>query len=53
MPLVARVFPELVLNDLVSVQPMTMPTGLAHALRYRYVSTPVDTTLYKPFRIGL
>jgi hypothetical protein len=36
MPLVARVFPELVSNDLVGVQPMFTPVGLAYALRYRY-----------------
>ena len=39
MPLVARVFPELVTNDLVGVQPMSTPVGLAYALRYRYAST--------------
>ncbi|MCS7316919.1 MAG: hypothetical protein NZZ41_01165 [Candidatus Dojkabacteria bacterium] len=38
MPLVARVFPELVTNDLVGVQPMFTPVGLAYALRYRYQS---------------
>lgn len=36
MPLVARVFPELITNDLVGVQPMFTPVGLAYALRYRY-----------------
>jgi len=35
-PLVARVFPELVVNDIVGVQPMSTPTGLAYALKYRY-----------------
>lgn len=38
MPLVARVFPELVTNELVGVQPMFTPVGLAYALRYRYQS---------------
>lgn len=38
MPLVARVFPELVTNELVGVQPMFTPVGLAYALRYRYAS---------------
>lgn len=43
MPLVARVFPELVTNDLVGVQPMFTPVGLAYALRYRYQSSfPTD-----------
>jgi hypothetical protein len=36
MPLVARVFPELITNDLVGIQPMFTPVGLAYALRYRY-----------------
>jgi len=40
MPLVARVFPELITNDLVGVQPMFTPVGLAYALRYRYQSGP-------------
>jgi len=35
-PLVARVFLELVVNDIVGVQPMSTPTGLAYALKYRY-----------------
>ncbi len=38
MPLVARVFPELVTNELVDVQPLTTPVGLAYALRYKYAS---------------
>jgi hypothetical protein len=36
MPLIARVFPELVANEIVGVQPMFTPVGLAYALRYRY-----------------
>lgn len=35
MPLVRRVFPELLANQLVGVQPMTGPVGLAYALRFR------------------
>jgi hypothetical protein len=38
MPLVARIFPELVANELAGVQPMFTPVGLAYALRYRYQS---------------
>jgi hypothetical protein len=38
MPLVARIFPELVANEIVGVQPMFTPVGLAFALRYRYQS---------------
>lgn len=44
MPLVARVFPELVTNDLVGVQPMFTPVGLAYALRYRYQTTAGGAT---------
>jgi hypothetical protein len=36
MPLVARVFPELITNDLVGVQPMFTPVSLAYAMRFRY-----------------
>ena len=35
IPMVRRTFPELVAHDLVGVQPMTGPVGLAFALRYR------------------
>lgn len=45
MPLVARVFPELVTNDLVGVQPMFTPVGLAYALRYRYQCAEGGATL--------
>jgi hypothetical protein len=38
MPLVARIFPELVANEIAGVQPMFTPVGLAFALRYRYQS---------------
>ena len=44
MPLVARVFPELVTNDLVGVQPMFTPVGLAYALRYRYQTSQGGAT---------
>lgn len=35
IPMVRRTFPELVAHDIVGVQPMTGPVGLAFALRYR------------------
>lgn len=38
MPLTRRIFPNLIANDLVSVQPMTGPVGLAYALRFKYKS---------------
>lgn len=36
----ARVFPELIAEQLVGVQPMAAPVGLAYALRYKYKSEP-------------
>ena len=39
MPLVRRIFPTLIANDLVAVQPMSGPVGLAYALRFRYKTT--------------
>jgi hypothetical protein len=39
MPLVEKVFPELVINDIVKVQPMTKPTGLVKSLfEWNYTS---------------
>ncbi len=35
VPMVRRTFPELVAHDLVGVQPLTGPVGLAFALRFR------------------
>lgn len=35
VPLVRRTFPELLAHDVVGVQPMTGPAGVAFALRYR------------------
>jgi hypothetical protein len=55
--MVRRTFPELITNEIVGVQPMSGPVGLAFALRYRYeqnslanngldgVNTPGQTTL--------
>lgn len=52
MPLVARIFPELVTNELVGVQPMFTPVGLAYALRYRYQSTFNSKTGYPGAEAG-
>lgn len=44
IPLVRRIYPQLIANKIVSVQPLLGPTGLAHYLRFRYSSnsqTPV------------
>jgi len=39
VPMVRRTFPELVAHDLVGVQPLTGPVGLAFALRFRAGNT--------------
>jgi len=39
IPLVRRVFPELITNQIVGVQPMMGPVGLAYAMRFRYLTT--------------
>ena len=36
LPLVRRVYPNLIINDLVGVQPMTSPASLVFYLKYRY-----------------
>jgi len=39
IPMIRRTFPELITNEIVGVQPMSGPVGLAFALRYKYNST--------------
>jgi hypothetical protein len=39
IPMIRRTFPELITNEIVGVQPMTGPVGLAFALRYKYESS--------------
>jgi hypothetical protein len=36
LPLVRRTFPQLIAQELFTVQPMSAPVGLAFALKYRY-----------------
>jgi len=36
VPAVRRIFPNLLANEIVGVQPLSMPTGYAYALRYSY-----------------
>jgi hypothetical protein len=38
IPMIRRTFPELITNEIVGVQPMAGPVGLAFALRYKYES---------------
>jgi hypothetical protein len=39
IPMIRRTFPELITNEIVGVQPMTGPVGLAFAMRYKYDAT--------------
>jgi len=43
IPMIRRTFPELITNEIVGVQPMSGPVGLAFALRYRYESDSLGT----------
>lgn len=45
IPMVRRVFPDQIANDLVGVQPMDGPVGLAYALRYIYQTDPNSTSI--------
>jgi len=42
VPAVRRIFPNLIANELVSVQPMQQPTGYAYALRYAYAGNKAE-----------
>jgi len=46
IPMVRRTFPELIAHDIVGVQPMTGPVGLAFALRFVADSDYSGTNLY-------
>lgn len=48
IPMVRRTFPELITNEIVGVQPMSGPVGLAFALRYRYQGEPLDRNYLDP-----
>lgn len=39
MPMVRRTYPNLIANELLGVQPMSMPTGFIYAMTNRYVGT--------------
>ena len=43
IPMIRRTFPELITNEIVGVQPMSGPVGLAFALRYRYETDTLGT----------
>jgi len=44
IPMIRRTFPELITNEIVGVQPMSGPVGLAFALRYAYQSSYLGTS---------
>ena len=44
IPMIRRTFPELITNEIVGVQPMAGPVGLAFALRYRYSGDTLGNT---------
>jgi len=44
IPMIRRTFPELITNEIVGVQPMSGPVGLAFALRYKYDQTALGST---------
>ena len=41
LPMIRRTFPELIANEVVGVQPMSVPVSLAFAIRYRYDRGPL------------
>jgi hypothetical protein len=44
IPMIRRTFPELITNEIVGVQPMTGPVGLAFAMRYKYEGSALGTS---------
>jgi len=57
LPVIRRVMPTVIANELVGVQPMTGPVGQIHTLRVRYAEGQDDVTAgeeaLSPFKIGL
>ena len=45
LPVIRRVMPTVIANELVGVQPMTGPVGQIHTLRVRYADAMVDNSL--------
>jgi len=43
IPMIRRTFPELITNEIVGVQPMSGPVGLAFAMRYKYENDTLGT----------
>jgi len=57
LPVIRRVMPTVIANELVGVQPMTGPVGQIHTLRVRYADTQDDVIAgeeaLSPFKIGV
>ena len=57
LPVIRRVMPTVIANELVGVQPMTGPVGQIHTLRVRYADTLDDVVAgeeaLSPFKIGV
>ena len=57
LPVIRRVMPTVIANELVGVQPMTGPVGQIHTLRVRYAEALDDVTAgeeaLSPFKIGV
>jgi len=56
LPLIRRVMPSVIANELVGVQPMSGPVGQIHTLRVRYADNTADTNpgdeALSPFKIA-
>src|SRR5210317_1831613 len=55
LPVIRRVMPTVIANELVGVQPMTGPVGQIHTLRVRYAESgefPAGTEALSPFQIA-
>lgn len=53
IPMIRRTFPELITNEIVGVQPMSGPVGLAFALRYKYSNQKIDDTYHVAGSTGI
>jgi len=49
IPMIRRIIPGTIASELVGVQPMTGPVGLAYTLRYRYAEAVTSTSNANPF----
>ena len=46
LPVIRRVMPTVIANEIVGVQPMTGPVAQIHTLRVRYADTTTDSSSY-------